>query len=981
MTDENNLIRFISPPPTLDLKTLFPFKLDDFQKKAIAYLEGGKSVVVTAPTGSGKTLIGEFAIYRALSREKRVFYTTPLKALSNQKFRDFQEKFAKTLTNGIYGEIGLITGDILINPDAPIVVMTTEIFRNMLYSTPIGEVGTSLDNVETVVLDECHYISDQGRGTVWEESIIYCPPHIQLLGLSATVGNPEQLQDWINRVRKAHFSKGEISYCELVNSNFRPVPLNFYFSNNQGLFNLLNSQKNKLNPRLKAQARNQPRGKFKNPNCPSIKMVVQQLENKNMLPAIYIIFSRRGCDRAVIELSYLNLVTIEESKKILLYLLYFLMIENIDLQEKIINFAQQENSKIYYKIKNFIENKEDAGEDLVDFLIANPLLKNKVLQFLGDNSELVRNDQIEPLNRGIAAHHAGILPAWKELVERLFELGLVKIVFATATLAAGINMPARTTVISALKKRSDDGHRLLTPSEFLQIAGRAGRRGMDEVGYVVTVQTPFEGALEAARLAKSSPEPLRSWFTPSYGMVLNLLQKHTIEEAKQLLEMSFAEYLAQLQLGPEEEAIASYTTELTKLDIELAEIKAQDLASYEKLKDRIKQEKKLLKLFNKNLIQQRKQEIFPTLENLSPGAIISLKGQHKKSHYSAEAVFVAKIPGSGKAPYLLCLADDNYWYVAAKTDVMDVNQGSIPHSVMEKLFLPTLENVHLGKWLRGDELTAFVSQLMREYKIESVSTNPDIMEQEKRIKSLEKQFQEHPLREVENLSRLLKSYQKRQTLKQQLKKIQRQYQRHKSDSSYYWQEFMALVQILREFDALDEFTPTPLGEAAAVIRGENELWLGLALMSRRLDFLAPHHLASAIAALITEQPRFDVWSNYLPSPEVLDALGLKKREDSPYNGTEELWELRRKLYQAQAKYDIVMPVWLERDLIGLVEAWCLGVEWNELCENTTLDEGDLVRILRRTVDVLWQIPQVIGVSVNLIKNAKEAIAKMKRFPI
>ena len=971
----------ISSQTKLDLKNLFPFELDDFQEKAIAFLEAGKSVVVTAPTGSGKTLIGEFAIYRALARGKRVFYTTPLKAISNQKFRDFQEQFGKTLANGIYQEVGLITGDILINPDAPIVVMTTEIFRNMLYSTPIGEVGTSVDNVEIVVLDECHYISDQGRGTVWEESIIYCPPHIQLLALSATVGNPEQLRDWINSVRNSHFSKGEISYCELVNSDFRPVPLDFYFSNSQGLFNLLNSKKNKLNPKLKSQIRIKQRGRFNRTNSPTTKTVVQQLKDKNMLPAIYIIFSRRGCDQAVAELNYVNLVTIEESKKILIYLLYFLMIGNPNLQAKILDFASTQSNKVYEKIADFLEKKENAAEKLVDFLVDNPIIKNKVLQFLDDNCELVRNNQIEPLTRGIAAHHAGILPAWKELVERLFELGLVKVVFATATLAAGINMPARTTVISALKKRSDDGHRLLTPSEFLQIAGRAGRRGMDKVGNVVTLQTRFEGALEAAKLAQSSAEDLRSWFTPSYGMVLNLLQKHTIEEAKQLLEMSFAEYLAQLQLGPEEEKIVVYTTELAKLDVELADIKTQDVASYQKLKARIKQEKKLLELFKRNLIQERKRQIFPLLEDLSAGTILSLKGKHKKNRYSAEAVFVAKIPGSGKAPYLLCLGNDNYWYIAAKNDVLDVNEGSIPNSIMEKLFLPHLENVHLGKWLKGDESTLFVSQLINESKIESVSTSEEIIEQEKRIDLVEKQLEEHPLQKVKNLSRILKNYHKRQTLKQNLKKAQIQYQRHKSNSSYYWEEFLALVQILREFGALDGFTPTPLGEAAAVIRGENELWLGLALMSHRLDFLEPHHLASAIGALITEPPRFDTWSQYLPSPEVLDALGLQKMPDSPYNPQTELWELRRQLYQAQARYDVTMPVWLERDLIGLIEAWCLGVEWDELCENTTLDEGDIVRILRRTVDVLWQIPQVTGVSVNLIKNAKEAVARMKRFPI
>ena len=226
-------------PTSLDFKTIFPFKLDDFQQSAIAALAAGKSVVVCAPTGSGKTLIGEYAIYRALERGKRVFYTTPMKALSNQKFRDFQEKFGRTPTDGdedsplLFAEVGLITGDVVINPSALIVVMTTEIFRNMLYQTPIGEVGTSLENVETLVLDECHYISDRGRGTVWEESIIYCPPSIQLVALSATIGNPGELTDWINWVRQQPqpSDNKQTSSCELINSDFRPVPLRFYFVN------------------------------------------------------------------------------------------------------------------------------------------------------------------------------------------------------------------------------------------------------------------------------------------------------------------------------------------------------------------------------------------------------------------------------------------------------------------------------------------------------------------------------------------------------------------------------------------------------------------------------------------------------------------------------------------------------------------------------------------------------------------------------
>ena len=235
-----------------DLSKIFPFQLDDFQEKAIAALDAGKSVVVCAPTGSGKTLVGEYAIHRALSQGKRVFYTTPLKALSNQKYRDFQETFGQK-------QVGLLTGDIIINPGAGVVVMTTEIFRNMLYETPIGQLGTTLENVEAVVLDECHYISDRYRGTVWEESIIYCPPSIQLVALSATIGKPEELTDWIEQVRiTACAMKGQsqdTAHCELINSDFRPVPLRFYFSNKKGLFPLLNQKQTQINAKLKSVAR------------------------------------------------------------------------------------------------------------------------------------------------------------------------------------------------------------------------------------------------------------------------------------------------------------------------------------------------------------------------------------------------------------------------------------------------------------------------------------------------------------------------------------------------------------------------------------------------------------------------------------------------------------------------------------------------------------------------------------------------------
>ncbi|WP_208346513.1 DEAD/DEAH box helicase, partial [Aetokthonos hydrillicola] len=447
----------------------------------------------------------------------------PLKALSNQKLRDFREEFG-------FDNVGLLTGDATINRDASILVMTTEIFRNMLYGTPIGQIGISLVDVEAVVLDECHYMNDRQRGTVWEESIIYCPHEIQLVALSATVANSEQLTDWLNQVHGP---------TDLIYSDFRPVPLEFHFGNTKGLFPLLNDQKTQINPRLlkKKKKGDKDRGKGGRPEAPSIIDILNQLQERDMLPAIYFIFSRRGCDKAVAEVGNLWLVNPDEA--------YQLRVQ----------------------IDEFLSRNPDAG----------------------------RSGHIAPLYRGIAAHHAGILPAWKVLVEELFQQGLIKVVFATETLAAGINMPARTTIISTLSKRTDTGHRLLNASEFLQMAGRAGRRGMDERGHVVTLQTPFEGAKEAAYLATSKPDPLVSQFTPSYGMVLNLLQTHSLEDVRELMERSFGQYLANLHLRPQYEYIAQLKTQLAELQAQSRVVDEAEMAYYEKLRQRLKVEQKTLK--------------------------------------------------------------------------------------------------------------------------------------------------------------------------------------------------------------------------------------------------------------------------------------------------------------------------------------------------------------------------------------------------
>ncbi len=883
------------PSNEVDPSVIFPFELDEFQQDAIASLNAGSSVVVCAPTGSGKTLIGEYAIYRALVRGKRVFYTTPLKALSNQKLRDFREKFGAE-------QVGLLTGDASINREAPILVMTTEIFRNMLYGTPIGQIGISLVDVDAVVLDECHYMNDRQRGTVWEESIIYCPREVQLVALSATVANSDQLTDWLNQVHGP---------TDLIYSDFRPVPLEFHFGTTKGLFPLLNETKTKINGRLlqKRKRKGDERTRNGRPEAPIIGNVVSNLEQRDMLPAIYFIFSRRGCDKAVAEVGDVWLVNPDEAYK------------------------------LRVQIDDFLSRNPDAG----------------------------RSGQIAPLYRGIAAHHAGILPAWKVLVEELFQQGLIKVVFATETLAAGINMPARTTVISSLSKRTDTGHRLLNASEFLQMAGRAGRRGMDEQGHVVTLQTPFEGAKEAAYLATSEADPLVSQFTPSYGMVLNLLQTHTIEQAKELIERSFGQYLATLHLRPQYEYVSELQRQLADLQAQIDTVDDHDIAVYEKLRSRLKVERQLLKTLQEQAVASRQEELGMMLNFAVSGTLLSLKGKNITVSTPVTAVLVGKSPGSGQSPYLVCLGCDNRWYVATTADVVDL-YGHLPRIDIPPDLLPPAEmQIKPGQGRRGNQVSSAYASLIPEPEA-VLHLAPEVEAQLQRAIAVQEQLEAHPLHEGGNVASLFKRKARVAEIRAEIDElnasVEQQSQRH-------WDEFKNLIEILQWFECLDNLVPTERGQVAAAIRGENELWLGLALISGELDNLDPHHLAATVAALVTETPRPDSFVRFDLSKEIDDAWTS-------------LQKIRRSVLKVQYRHGVALPVGLENryiNLIAIVEHWALGVEWVELCEHTSLDEGDVVRILRRTLDLLSQIPHVPHLSDVLYRNARRAMQLIDRFPV
>ncbi|MDQ1404209.1 MAG: ATP-dependent helicase HelY [Actinomycetota bacterium] len=500
------------------------FALDPFQVQALEALDAGHSVLVAAPTGSGKTIVAEYAVALALESGTKAFYTTPLKALSNQKFGDLAARYGTD-------RVGLLTGDNAINGEAPIVVMTTEVLRNMIYAA-----SSSLDGLRYVILDEVHYLQNPYRGAVWEEVIVHLPPEVDLVCLSATVSNAEEFADWVGTVRGA---------TDAVIEEKRPIELQHLYlvgdRSNQELLLLPTFVDGHPNPEaaaIDARGGAGQGGRYGSPHrrgrlfTPRRAEVVDLLASEGMLPAIYFIFSRAACDDAVRQ-----------------YLDFGVRLTTVEERQRIRAIAEAK-----------VDNLSDA-----------------------DLGVLRYGPWLAGLENGVAAHHAGMVPAFKEAVEACFAAALVKVVFATETLSLGINMPARSVVIEKLTKFTGERHEFLTPGEYTQLTGRAGRRGIDEVGHAVVLWNPYASFDRVAGLASTRSYRLTSSFRPTYNMAANLIRRYSPETAHHLLNLSFAQYQTDSQVVREERALERATTELARARAE-AECELGDVSELRRLR-------------------------------------------------------------------------------------------------------------------------------------------------------------------------------------------------------------------------------------------------------------------------------------------------------------------------------------------------------------------------------------------------------------
>ncbi len=844
--------RTSAPPADADARP-YDFELDRFQIDAIEALDSGKSVLVSAPTGSGKTIVAEHAVARALAAGKKAFYTTPIKALSNQKFTDLRRRHGAEA-------VGLLTGDNAINPDAPVIVMTTEVLRNMIYAR-----SSALDGLLFVVLDEVHYLQDAYRGPVWEEVIIHTPPEVRLVCLSATVSNAPELADWISTVRGP---------TATVLEDRRPIELvNLYAVDDRtserlhliptlvdGTANPRGDAFDQTSPRGTTGSRDRSRRRY---STPRRLEVIDELDSRDLLPAIFFIFSRAACDEAVQSCikAGLRLTDAEERQQ----------------------------------IRSIVERRVGS-------------LSERDLAVLGYDR------WSSALESGVAAHHAGMVPPFKEAVEECFAGGLVKAVFATETLALGINMPARTVVIDKLTKWTGESHEFLTPGQYTQLTGRAGRRGIDDIGHAVVLWSPFVPFADVASLAASRTFVLTSSFRPTFNMAANLVRRYTAAEAHHLLNLSFAQYRADREVVTLETRIATRQAALETLRSR-AHCERGDTDELRRLIDVER---------DRSRSHDRPAPGSHPFADLRPGDVFRVRGG--KSAGRAVVLSVAQRKGGNLR-------------VRAVTEarrVLTLNEDDADRApeVLGRIDLPDPFTPNSASYQRK------VAEALRRLPARSGGGRRTPSPDERDERDDTKPSWRHPVADCPDRDEHLRASRQLLRGEREVAELHRRIDGHTESLAL---TFDRVLQLLEAWGYLRGWGLTARGERLVRVFHESDLLIAECIEQGLFDDLDPASLAG-LASCFTYEHR----SPLPPDPPWFPSDAVRRRVDA-------LVAIAGELNADEKRSRLPLTRTPDPTFFALAHAWTAGETLDHVLVDETLSGGDFVRNAKQLIDLVRQI--------------------------
>jgi ATP-dependent RNA helicase HelY len=855
------------------------FPLDRFQRDALDALDAGQSVLVAAPTGSGKTVVAEYAVTLALDSGTKVFYTTPLKALSNQKFGDLVRAHGAE-------RVGLLTGDNTINGDAPVVVMTTEVLRNMIYAG-----SSTLTGLRYVILDEVHYLQNPYRGAVWEEVIIHLARDVDVVCLSATVSNAEEFAAWIETVR------GET--CAVIEER-RPVELrHLYLVGERGAAGLhllptfVDDQRGEHRPnpeaaRLDAHTARSPRGRpARRLRTPGRVETVERLAAEAMLPAIVFVFSRAGCEQAVEQCrgAGLRLTTTAERAE--------------------------------------IRRVADAHIGA---------LAPDDLRVLGFDSWLAA------LEDGFAAHHAGMVPPMKEAVEEAFAGGLVKAVFATETLSLGINMPARSVVIEKLSKFTGERHEFLTPGEYTQLTGRAGRRGIDDVGYAVVCWSPFVPFDQVAGLASRRSYALTSSFRPTYNMAANLVRRYPPDVAHHLLNLSFAQFRTDRDVVSLERQLDRSLEQLAR-QREIGRRGPGDVDEYRRLVGALEAERRE---------RGAARRVADALETLRPGDVVLSVGT------GGRVVVLGRDRRRGRAPRLLALS------TARELVRLGPDDFTSPPTPVATIELPEPYAPRTAAFRR------LVADRLRRLRVGGGHDQEASPGTAGREEELADAVAAHPLTTDPGREARLQAAASAARLERDVARLER---RVRSRSESLARQFDRVLRVLEAWGYIDGWALTDAGEMLARLYTETDLLLAETLRQGLLDGLAPPDLAAVVSCFTYERRGPDGQHRAAPpwpSREVAGRVG----------NIERIW---RELNQNEDDAGLPQTRAPDAGLAAVVHDWVAGQDLaTVLADDDEITGGDFVRHVKQCIDLMRQVVVVTPPSTATAASAREAADRCLR---